>query len=158
MGTRLESRRDVDGRGMRETAMSATKSIGSARHAVDAALMRFSGLEGLEYLKLRGRHGFYCLRLHRDALERWRNANAWDPGGYGPGVHSQVCLCWATFHHRRDDDDVDVWILDDRNRFVEVFQPIGRISWVTWSSCNMGKSNLGGVCGLTLFVSFGNDG
>lgn len=59
MGTRLEIRRDVDGRGMRETAMSATKSIESGRHAVGAALMRFSGLPGLEYLKLRGRHGFY---------------------------------------------------------------------------------------------------
>lgn len=59
MGTRLESRRDVDGRGMGETAMSATKSIESGRHAVGAALMRFSGLEGLECLKLCGIHGFY---------------------------------------------------------------------------------------------------
>lgn len=39
--------------------MSATKSIESGRHAVGAALMRFSGLEGLECLKLCGIHGFY---------------------------------------------------------------------------------------------------
>jgi len=47
--------------GMGETPMSATKSIESGRHAVGDALMRFSGLEGLEYLKLMwsGRHGFY---------------------------------------------------------------------------------------------------
>lgn len=37
MGTSLESRRDVDDRGMGETAMSATKSIESGRHAVGDA-------------------------------------------------------------------------------------------------------------------------
>lgn len=37
MGTSLESRRDVDGRGMGETAMSATKSIEPGRHAVGDA-------------------------------------------------------------------------------------------------------------------------